>query len=404
MLPSQPNPFDYTPAYAQAHAVKLLDFRVPSNSPGDFRVDPDLKAQRQSEFTVGSEYALGTSAVLGLRFTHKQIDHAIEDIGYHLPQTVAGTTLTAGSEAYFIGNPGEGICKTGGCGREGFAAIPKAERKYNAFEVKIDKRFAQRLFINASYTYSRLFGNYPGLASSDEFIINGSARNSPNVNRLFDQPEVGYNVGGKPDNGLLPTDRPHVFKVFTGYSLDWKNVFGHSLDKSGNNTTDVSLFFIGQSGTPQTTRIFLVDLDYIPLFGRGDLGRTPTYTQTDFAISHKYKFGNDGRFAVAFDVNVLNLFNQNTVLGRYEGIEQDELGPGDFGLTGTANDQSGRIAFDKAFFNGGITVANIQALICKDPTGTTCTGAAPHAADARYNQPILFQSGRQIRLGFRFMF
>ena len=103
-------------------------------------------------------------------------------------------------------------------------------------------------------------------------------------------------------------------------------------------------------------------------------------------------------------MNVLNLFNQNTVLGRYEGIEQDELGPGDFGLTGTANDQSGRIAFDKAFFNGGITVANIQALICKDPTGTTCTGAAPHAADARYNQPILFQSGRQIRLGFRFMF
>lgn len=394
LLATQTNPFLYTPAYALSHSVKLLDFRVPSNIPGDFRVDPNLKAQRQSEITVGSEYAFGSSTVLGMRFTHKQIDHAIEDIGYHIPVTVPGTTQTAGSEAYFIGNPGEGICKTGGCGREAFAAIPKAERKYNAIEVKIDKRFAQSVFINASYTYSRLFGNYPGLASSDEFIINGSARNSPNVNRLFDQPEVGYNVGATPDNGRLPTDRPHVFKLFTGYSLNWKNVFGHSLDKSGNNTTDLSLFFIGQSGTPVTTRVFLIDLDYQPLYKRGDLGRTPTYTQTDFAVSHKYKFGNDGRFAVGVDLNVLNLLNQSTVIGRYEGIAQNEFGPGDFGYVATATDQSGRIAFDQGFFNGGITQAKILALI----------NSGSNPKDVRYNKPILFQGGRNIRFGLRFMF
>src|SRR5207253_10982632 len=142
-----------------------------------------------------------------------------------------------------------------------------------------------------------------------------------------------------PDNGRLPTDRPHVFKLFTGYSLNWKNVFGHSLDKSGNNTTDLSVFFIGQSGTPVTTRVFLVDLDYIPLYKRGDLGRTSKFTQTDFAISHKYKFGTDGRFALAVDLNVLNLLNQSTVIGRYEGIAQNEFGPGDFGYVATATDQ-----------------------------------------------------------------
>jgi hypothetical protein len=308
--------------------------------------------------------------------------------------TVPGTTQTAGSEAYFIGNPGEGICKTGGCGREPVAAIPKPERKYDALEISVDRRFAQVFALNASYTYSRLFGNYSGLASSDEFVINGTARNAPNVNRLYDQPFVGYTVGGKPDNGRLPTDRPHLFKFFGAYTLDWKNFMGYNLDQSGHNVTELSAYFQASSGTPQTTRVFFVDVDYIPLFGRGDMGRTPKYSQTDLALTHRYKFGNDGRMQLAFDFNVLNAFNQRTVLARYEGIAQFEFGPGDFGITGNATDQSGRIQFDQAFFNGGITQAKVQALIN--------SGANPK--DVRYNQPILFQGTRQIRLGFRFIF
>jgi hypothetical protein len=388
------NPFFFTPAYAQANAVKLLDYRVPSNSPSDYRVDPNLMPVRQTEFTAGVQYDFLRNTILAARYTHKKLDHTIEDIGYHLPVSIPGTTITAGSEAYFIGNPGEGICQTGGCGREPVAPIPKAERKYDALEISVDHRFAQALALNASYTYSRLFGNYSGLASSDEFIINGTARSSPNVNRFFDQPFVGYNVGGQPDNGLLPTDRPHVFKFFGAYTYNWRNLFGHQFAEGGRNSTEFSTFFIAESGVPLTTRIFLVDVDYIPLYGRGDLGRTPVYTQTDFAISHKYRFGNDGRFAMAFDVNVLNLFNQNAVLARYEGIAQNELGPGDFGISGTPTDQSGRQQFDAAFFNGGITRDKILALI----------NSGQNPRDVRYNQPILFQGGRQLRFGFRFIF
>jgi outer membrane receptor protein involved in Fe transport len=407
LTPSIPDALSYTPAYAEAHLLNFTNFRQQTNDPNDNRVDPNLKAVRQSEFTAGVQHSFGSSMILQARYTHKQIDHTIEDIGYSAPITVdvGGSVglISAGDELYFIGNPGEGICAAGGCGRENFKPTPRAQRKYDAVEVSVDKRFAQRFAINTSYTYSRLFGNYPGLASSDEFSINGTGRNSPNANRLFDLPFVGYKVGGTPDNGRLPTDRPHVFKFFGAYTLDWKNFLGHNFDSGGRNQTEISTFFNAESGTPLTTRVFLINVDYIPLNGRGDLGRTPTFTQTDFAISHKYRFGNDGRFTLALDLNILNLFNQSTVLGKYEGLLQNEFGPGDFGIDPTANDESGNRAFAQAVLNGTISQQRILALVCKDPTVETCApGTNP--VDARYNQPNLFQGPRQVRFGFRLMF
>jgi outer membrane receptor protein involved in Fe transport len=178
LTPSQPDALSYTPEYAAAHLLNFTNFRQQTNDPNDNRVDPNLKAVRQSEFTVGVQHSFGSSMILQARYTHKQIDHTIEDIGYSAPVTVdvGGSVglISAGDELYFIGNPGEGICAAGGCGRENFKPTPKAERKYDAVEVSVDKRFAQRFALNASYTYSRLFGNYPGLASSDEFSVNGT--------------------------------------------------------------------------------------------------------------------------------------------------------------------------------------------------------------------------------------
>ena len=46
--------------------------------------------------------------------------------------------------------------------------IPKAKRVYDAIDVTWDRRFAQNWFVTANYTFSRLFGNYAGVANSDE--------------------------------------------------------------------------------------------------------------------------------------------------------------------------------------------------------------------------------------------
>ncbi len=367
-----------------------LDFRVPSNDPSDNRVDPDLKAQRMSEFTVGFEQDLSgfgrffKNSVLRARYTHKQLDEAVEDVGFF---------DNAGNENFFIANPGRGI--VGSPFASGIPATPDAERKYDAFELTLDKRFANNYFINGTYTYSRLKGNFSGLASSDE-----RGRSSPNVNRFFDLPFLGFDVNGNPDNGRLATDRPHAIKFFGGYTFDWF--------KNASNSTDFTFAFLGTSGTPISTQASLFNANTF-VFGRGDLGRTPTFTQTDLGVSHHFKLGDEGRYSFSFDANFINLFNENNVTDVYNILTASDVSGQEAGFNLFNNCPGGtcdELNTIRAIFNGGIqsrllNLANSQVQIGTangQPVLDTIT------RDARYGQPLSFQQGRQVRLGVRFNF
>ncbi len=379
-----PNFTTYSREYALSHTlVGPIDFRVPSNDPSDNRVDPNLKAGRQTEFTVGTEYGLTNDIVLGARFTHKQLDRTIEDVGFF---------DAAQNELFFIANPGMGVVAEPFA--PGIPALPKAERKYDALELRLDKRFSSNYYLNASYTYSRLFGNYSGLASSDEPDALGVGRSSPNVNRFFDLPHIGFTTNGEPDNGRLATDRPHAFKFFGAYNFDWKNLFGHRLDNSGRNSTELSASFIGLSGTPTSTQIAVYGANVFP-FGRGDLGRSPMFTQTDMALSHTYRFGDDGRMGLKFEINALNVFNENNVTSVFQLISPDSLTGTTFGFTNAATAETDTI---RAIFNGGLTDQIVAGF--DRPAGDP----RRIARDVRYGLPRTFQTPRQIRFGFKFMF
>lgn len=349
-----------------------LDFRIPSNDPSipleeGGGIDPDIKAFRQSELTFGVERDLGGGYLFSGRYTHKQIDRAIEDIGFFNAQ---------GSELYIIGNPGFGA-STSVISSFGFPPTPKAQRDYDAMELRFDKRFTRRYYFNASYTLSRLYGNYPGLASSDE-----AGRNSPNVNRLFDLPFIAFNADGTPNNGRLPTDRPHSFKFYGAYTLDWAEMFGFG----GGNSTEISGFTQIASGTPITSRYIFEGVTSTILNGRGDLGRTEKFTQSDVALRHKYRFGSNERFTMVFDLDVLNLFNEANVLSVGQlvnaRIDYAAFVPGDSATEIVQN-----------FFNGGVrNIVNSQ--LTADPT----------TLDASYGLPNSFQGGRSVRFGFRLLF
>lgn len=382
LLAANPDYTFYTRQYILANQVLDVDLRVPSNDPSDNRVDPNLKAARESSLDVGFEQQLGQNYTFGVRYTHKQIDRAIEDVG----------TFDANqNELFFIANPGLGV--TAQPFFPGVPATPKAERVYDGLELRIAKRLAKNYFFNASYTYSRLFGNYSGLASADE-----NGRSSPNVNRFFDLPFLGFTADGAPDNGKLATDRPHVFKLNAGYNLDWRG--------SKVNTTEFKMFFIGESGTPISTRVSAYAANTF-LFGRGDLGRTDTYTQTDFAITHKYKFGRDARYTMAVDLDVLNLFNEHAVTNRFPVLFSGDLSAASiqqFFPTVTSETE-----FIQRIFNGGLS-STIQELNRRGNAGLSTCGAngtsscAAFKTDARFNQPSDFQLPRSVRFGFRFIF
>lgn len=375
-----PNIFSYTRAAILASNIKNTDFRTVSNDPKNNRVDPNLKAFQQTEFTVGSEFEITRGMILANRFTHKQIDRAIEDIGYHNSDD---------DEEYYIGNPGFGVCAQIACGKYPIPGVKaaKAVRNYDAFETRLSKRFVNGLFFDVNYTYSRLFGNYAGLASSDEAQRGGGAgRNSPNVNRNFDLPFIGYTADGKPDNGLLPTDRPHVFKANFGYTLNWM--------KRNTNVTDFYSFYSIGSGTPVTSRFRVAFVSGQILGGRGDLGRTKTLSQTDFGLRHTYKFGRENRYAMYAGFEINNLFDSRTELSRRESITRLNVPPSTFGCT-TPDPGTNSIfrCVDRGFFNGAVTTAKVLAYA---NTGTN--------KDQRYNQAQLFQDPRSVRFHFGFTF
>jgi hypothetical protein len=222
-----------------------------------------------------------------------------------------------GGETYIIGNPGEGIT-TGSYWRDtywsGDPGIPdtfKPKRHYDAIEARLDKRFSRNYQFVASYTWSRLYGNYSGLSSSDE---GENGRNSPNVNRFFDEPQVGRTEKGvEVAEGRLATDRPHTFKFFGGYTL--KSMVG--------NTTfspNIALY----SGTPISTEVPVISSTPMFPYGRGDLGRTPWFHAFDFNVMHDFlPFKNHESMKVRFEFSIFNLFNNSTVRDRFKTITHE---------------------------------------------------------------------------------
>lgn len=364
-----------------------INARVPSNAglPVDIAggIDPDIKPYRQTEWTALFERELNSKFVFSTRYSRKRLDRTIEDIGFINEE---------GSEVYIIGNPGEGFARTAR-ENQGFRA-DRAIRNYDALEFRLDRRFANDYYFNANYTWSRLYGNYSGLASSDEAaILAGAGRTDPNVSRYFDAPFTEATIAGGETIGRLATDRPHVFKIAAAYSLDWERRFGWA-----SNTTEFQTFFTAQSGTPQTTIASVAGYNTIIVNGRGDLGRTPKFISTDFALRHRYRFGRDKRFTLVGEVDVLNLFNRNSVLASYNIIAIDN-----FALDDPAN---GLVTAQEAATLSDAALLQLaeQRFQRNGAPGILSQVNSPSQRDQRFGQPLSFQAPREVRFGFRLLF
>lgn len=354
------------------------DYRLP----GFDYLDTDIKPMSTELLNFGLEAEVMPQTVLSARYVHNKLRRTIEDMGVIDAQ---------GNEQYRYGNPGEGantfepvsgascpFTQGGTC----VVPMPKATRQYDAFEVQLTRRFSQGLLFNASYVYSRLYGNYSGLQSTDEirpptmgsgFSTNQlfaatNSRPGGNANRYFDLDQAFYDAHGV--NGLygrLPTDRPSVFKFYGAY--DFK--FG----------TQVGMFFRASSGTPVTTQV--VSDAPIPVYvnGRGDLGRTPTWSQTDLMIAHEIKFGEVKK--LRFELNMSNLFNQKTSLFTYDRYNYEEFYDA-VGVDLSGTDLTQGFAWQSmaqnTSFNQGIGL------------------------DPRYGSAAVFNPGFAGRLGIRFVF
>jgi len=328
-----------------------IDFRHPSFD----SLEPDLKPYRLQEASFGIEHELTPKMSLALRYVHKQVDTAIEDVG----------SLDAqGNEIYVIGNPGFGQANIAHRFADGTSVpFPKAKRDYDAVEASYYKRMADRWSLRVSYLWSRLNGNYTGLGQGDE-----NGRVSPNVGRNFDYPLMAFDEKGEAVYGLLPTDRTHQFKT--------QFIYDFPFELSAGINAYVA------SGTPVTREAAFIPPNNFPVqyLGRASDGRTPSYSQLDLFLQQNFKLGKDKTLQLS--INVLNLFNQETAIARF----QTETEASDNGASAIA----GIAVSEDAFYRGINTAALIAAQ------------AVPR--DPRFLMDSEFQEPREIRVGLRFIF
>ncbi|HET7694254.1 MAG TPA: TonB-dependent receptor [Vicinamibacterales bacterium] len=353
--------------------IEQNDRRHPANEPDpklaayfgreQNTIDPDIKPVRTGEITLGLDHELNRTMSVGVRYVHKWLDRTIEDVGILVPGV---------GEVFFIANPGEGVAEQ--ILPKPAPVLPAAQRDYDGVEFRLTRRLANRWSMIGSYTWSRLFGNYGGLASSDE-----NGRTSPNVERYFDGMYLLFDKTGTPVYGLLPTDRPHYFKLQATYDLPWG--------------TNVGMLGYLASGGPLSTAVNL--LGYNPTFvnGRGDLGRLPWNSQIDLFLQHDFRLMRGHRVAV--NLNIDNLFDQAAVLNQNTSPYRDSMSVPS-SIASSTTTPGVLSARDNYLLNTGYDPAFLAAAMR--------TAGSRMRDNSLYGKPSSFQGRRQLRLGFKYTF
>ena len=356
------------------------DSRIPSF--GEDVVDPNMKPMAQNSYNLGFEYQVRSNTVVGVNFVRSDLVRTIEDIG----------TLVNGSEAYIYGNPGEGLATTAiTTGLTPPFTMPKAKRNYTALEFTANRRFSNNWFLGGSYVVSRLYGNYPGLVNTDEVTPPGRVsvgaqeafgqrtRPGTNASRAWDLDEMMFDSHGNMGvDGRLPTDRPHVVKVYGSY-----------LFKTGTN---VGLNFYGGSGTPISKSVQSIYRYPILVEGRGSLGRTDVMSQTDLLVSHEFALAGTKKLRLEF--NGLNIFNQKQVRHVFDTVNR-------IGGNGRVLPSSALTLASVNLLNG----YNYDAILATRPDAAKPAGSpVSGTTDPRYQMGDIFNPGFDGRFTVRFLF
>ncbi|MCA9714145.1 MAG: TonB-dependent receptor, partial [Myxococcales bacterium] len=284
-------------------------------------VVPRLRGQFNHRFQLGYDQEVIEDLVVGVSWLHNGLGRAVEDVS------------TNGGLNYVIANPGERVsdediaARRAECDRlqQSYDALAPDDdgrsrvarelnqcnfavdaftrvgqifdrpiRNYDAWTLRLTKRFAKRWLLYASYTYSRLIGNYDGSLDRDTGAVNLGASTQ------YDTPDLVRNSFGP-----LYDNRPHLIKLDGSYQFD--------LGDAGRLSLGTSLRFA--SGTPISLRadnsryngLFLIHV--LP---RGAGGSTPPLYQWNLLVGYAYPLS--GALELELVARLVNVTNAKAVL------------------------------------------------------------------------------------------
>jgi hypothetical protein len=191
------------------------------------------------------------------------------------------------------------------------------ERKYQALELELDKRFSNHWLAVLNYRFASLWGNYEGAYRND------NGQSDPGISSLFDFTAGQLNLLGdqfKP--GYLSTDRRTVANLFLSYTIGADTPYVHVL--KGLNT---GLGLRGQSGVPLSLlgdHPSYWNQGEVPIGGRGAAGRTPAAIQLDLKGEYTLKLHEEKVLKLGLDA--INVTNSQPITGKVEYTQQTATG------------------------------------------------------------------------------
>ena len=302
-------------------------------------VDPNIQAQSSDELLLGAEYEVLANIRVGANYTHRYMNSVIEDMSRDDGNT------------YFLGNPGQGFAKE----------FPKPVRNYDAVTVFLNRTFGDGWLAQASYTWSRLEGNYPGLFRPENSQLD------PNILSDFDLIDLLDNR-----TGLLSFDRTHAIKLFGSREVTLTNAMKASIGMSyrGNSGTPISYW----GAHPEYGQ------DEAFVLPRGSGGRTPWVNTIDSNVGLTYSVGKNQAVSVTLDV--FNLFNFQTATRVDESYTYEEVIPVKDG-----------------------TEADLPTEDSPGNMRRTSGGLLQYSeVNQNFRQPKEYQAPRQLRFGIRYTF
>jgi hypothetical protein len=181
------------------------------------------------------------------------------------------------------------------------------KREYEAVEFEVNKSFSHGWALSVNYRIAQLRGNYEGAFRND----NGQA--DPGISSLFDFTEGALGLlANQQSIGFLSSDRKHVLNMHSFYVLPNGKLKGLVLG------TGVSV----QSGIPLTTLVAqqaYQNFGEVPIFGRGDLGRSPVTGSVDAHVEYPWRITERLSLRFGFDMfNIANSHRETTVNQFYD--------------------------------------------------------------------------------------
>jgi hypothetical protein len=253
---------------------------------------PGTKNQYNEEYLFGVEYELVPDFTVGFRAIFRSLGRVLEDVGY---------IDDNGDISYVLMNPGSdqwpAVMDRWASVLPDYEKSPRPIRNYQGYTLTAEKRFSNRWFLNASYTWSQLKGNFEGGGGGYSL-----GQLNPNATSEYDIPEHIINMNRY---GYLPQDRTHQIKVQGSYKFDFGMVLG--INYTFSSGRPMNKYY----GYPR------MEAGYGTLLAvpRGSAGRMPSVWQLD--LHAEYAF-NLWKTNLAFFADVFNLFNNQQATSKYQ--------------------------------------------------------------------------------------